>query len=139
MEIPLLNDIVIIFGLSIAVLYLCHRIRLPVIVGFFLTGILAGPHGLGLIKAVHEVEILAEIGIVLLLFTIGIEFSFKKLLEIKKSVLMGGSPYVAGKVIRTGEPIIVSDVSKEPDFYPEVDAKIGYGTRNMIEVPLKGC
>ena len=91
MEIPLLNDIVIIFGLSIAVLYLCHRIRLPVIVGFFLTGILAGPHGLGLIKAVHEVEILAEIGIVLLLFTIGIEFSFKKLLEIKKSVLMGGS------------------------------------------------
>ena len=83
MEIPLLNDIVIIFGLSIAVLYLCHRIRLPVIVGFFLTGILAGPHGLGLIKAVHEVEILAEIGIVLLLFTIGIEFSFKKLLEIK--------------------------------------------------------
>ena len=45
---------------------------------------------------------------------------------------------VAGKVIRTGEPIIVSDVSKEPDFYPEVDEKIGYGTRNMIEVPLRG-
>jgi CPA2 family monovalent cation:H+ antiporter-2 len=52
---------------------------------------LAGPHGLGLIKAVHEVEILAEIGVVLLLFIIGIQFSLKNLLRIKKSILMGGS------------------------------------------------
>ena len=91
MEIPLLNDIVIIFGLSIAILFICHRLRVPAIVGFLLTGILAGPYGLGLIKAVHEVEILAEVGVVLLLFTIGIEFSFERLLQIKKSVLMGGS------------------------------------------------
>ena len=44
---------------------------------------------------------------------------------------------VAGKVIRTGEPIVVSDTSKEPDFYPGVDEKIGYITRNMLEVPLR--
>ncbi|MCK4472385.1 MAG: cation:proton antiporter, partial [Anaerolineae bacterium] len=55
MEIPLLNDIVIIFGLSIAILFICHRLRVPTIVGFLLTGILAGPYGLGLVKAVHEV------------------------------------------------------------------------------------
>ncbi len=91
MEIPLLNDIVIIFGLSIIVLYICHRFQIPSIVGFLLTGILAGPHGLGLIKALHEVELLAEVGVVLLLFTIGIEFSLKSLLQIKKSVLLGGS------------------------------------------------
>jgi len=91
MEIPLLNDIVIIFGLSIAILFICHRLRVPAIVGFLLTGILAGPYGLGLVKAVHEVEILAEVGVVLLLFTIGIEFSLKRLLQIKKPVLMGGS------------------------------------------------
>jgi len=91
MEIPLLNDIIIIFGLSIAILFICHRLRVPAIVGFLLTGILAGPYGLGLVKAVHEVEILAEVGVVLLLFTIGIEFSLKKLLQIKKPVLMGGS------------------------------------------------
>jgi len=91
MEIPLLNDIVIIFGLSIAILFICHRLRVPTIVGFLLTGILAGPYGLGLVKAVHEVEILAEVGVVLLLFTIGIEFSLGRLLQIKKSVLMGGS------------------------------------------------
>ncbi|NVL89690.1 MAG: cation:proton antiporter [Desulfobacterales bacterium] len=91
MEIPLLNDIVIIFGLSVAILFMCNRLRVPTIVGFLLTGILAGPYGLGLIKAVHEVEILAEVGVVLLLFTIGIEFSLKGLLRIKKSALLGGS------------------------------------------------
>ncbi|MCP4367142.1 MAG: potassium transporter KefB [Deltaproteobacteria bacterium] len=91
MEIPLLNDIVIIFGLAITVLFVCHRLRVPAVVGFLLTGIFVGPYGFGLVKAIHEVEILAEIGIVLLLFTIGIEFSLKKLLQIRKSVLMGGS------------------------------------------------
>jgi len=45
---------------------------------------------------------------------------------------------IAGKVVRTGQPIIVSDTSREPDFYPGVDKKIGYITRNMLEVPLRG-
>ena len=101
MEIPLLKGIVIIFGLSIFVVFICHRIRVPVIVGFLLTGILAGPHGLGFIKAVHKVEILAEVGVVLLLFTIGIEFSLKKLLQIKKATLMGGSLQVLLTLLAT--------------------------------------
>jgi CPA2 family monovalent cation:H+ antiporter-2 len=115
MAIPLLNDIVIIFGLSVAVLFLCHRLGVPTIVGFLLTGILAGPHGLGLVSGVHEVERLAEIGVVLLLFTIGIEFSLKDLLQIKKSALLGGSLQVvltlliAGLIARrTGQAVGVS-------------------------------
>jgi len=91
MEIPLLNDIVIIFGLSIAVLFIFHLIRVPAIVGYLLTGILAGPHGLGLIKGVHQVELLAEIGVVLLLFAIGLEFSLNRMVRIKRSILLGGS------------------------------------------------
>ena len=91
MEILLLTDIVIILGLSVAVLLFFHFIRLPAVVGLLLTGILAGPHGFGLVGAVHEVEVLAEIGVIFLLFTIGIEFSFKKLIEIKKQVVVGGS------------------------------------------------
>ena len=91
MEIPLLTDIVIIFGLAVAVLLLFHFLRLPAVVGLLLTGILAGPYGFGLIGAIHEVEMLAEIGVILLLFTIGIEFSFKKLIEIKKQVIVGGA------------------------------------------------
>jgi CPA2 family monovalent cation:H+ antiporter-2 len=50
-----------------------------------------GPHGLGLIAADKEVKDLAEIGVVMLLFTIGIEFSLKDLIRIKRAVLMGGS------------------------------------------------
>ncbi len=91
MHIPLLSDIVVIFGLAIGVLYLCHQLRIPAIVGFLLTGVLAGPHGFGLIGAVHEVESLSEIGVVLLLFTIGLEFSMKNLWQLKRSVLLGGS------------------------------------------------
>jgi len=90
MEIPLLKDIIVIFGLSVFVLFICHKLRIPTIVGFLLTGILSGPYGFGLVKAIHEVEILAEIGVILLLFTIGVEFSFEQLLKIKRTVLIGG-------------------------------------------------
>jgi len=101
LHIPLLDEIVIIFGLAIGVLYLCHQLRIPAIVGFLVTGVLAGPHGFRLIGAVQEVESLAEIGVVLLLFTIGLEFSMKKLWQIKRTVLVGGSFQVFATVIVT--------------------------------------
>jgi PAS domain S-box-containing protein len=44
---------------------------------------------------------------------------------------------VAGKVVRTGKPIIVADVSKDPDFFTGVDSQIGFKTKNMLEVPLR--
>lgn len=91
MGIPLLNEIVIISGLSIAILYVCHKLRVPVVVGFLLTGVVAGPHGFGLVKAVGEVETLAQVGIVFLLFTIGMEFSLRNLFQIKKPLFVGGS------------------------------------------------
>jgi len=91
MSIPLFNDILIVFCLSIAVIFLCHRLKVPAILGFLVTGVLAGPFGFRLIKAVHEVETLAEIGVIMLLFTIGVEFSLKRFFEIKKTVLLGGS------------------------------------------------
>lgn len=90
MEIPLLAEMVVIFGLSTLVLLLFSWLRLPAIVGLLLTGIVCGPHGLRFVHAVHEVEILAEVGIVLLLFTIGLEFSLKKLWKSKRQVLLGG-------------------------------------------------
>jgi CPA2 family monovalent cation:H+ antiporter-2 len=91
MAIPLLTDIVVILGLSLGVILLFQRARLPLVLGFLLTGVIAGPHGLGLIKAVHEVEVLAEVGVILLLFSIGIEFSLGSLVRIWRSVILGGS------------------------------------------------
>ena len=86
----LLRDLLIIFGLSIPVVYTFSRLRIAPLVGFLIAGILAGPFGLGLITSGEEIELLAEIGVVLLLFTIGIEFSLSDLLQIRKIVLLGG-------------------------------------------------
>lgn len=98
MEIPLLADVVILLGLSVLVILLFNYLKLPNVLGLLLTGIIVGPHGLSLIHAVHEVEILAEIGVVLLLFVIGLEFSLQSLMAIKKVVAVAGSVQVLGTV-----------------------------------------
>jgi CPA2 family monovalent cation:H+ antiporter-2 len=90
LEFEALKDIEILFGLALVTVILLRRFKLPSIIGFLVTGMLAGPHALGLIKDTHQVEQMAEIGVVLLLFTIGIEFSLKELMRIKYLVLLGG-------------------------------------------------
>ena len=56
MEVALFKDVLVIFSLAIGVLLVCQRLNLPTVVGFLLTGILAGPYGFGLISATDEVE-----------------------------------------------------------------------------------
>jgi len=90
MELALLKDIVIIFALSTLVNLVFSRYKIPTVVGYLLTGIIAGPHLLSLIDARHEIELMAEIGVVLLLFTIGLEFSLSHLLKIRRIVFLGG-------------------------------------------------
>jgi CPA2 family monovalent cation:H+ antiporter-2 len=90
MEFPLLKNIVFVFGMAIVMLLICNRLKLPTIVGLLLTGILTGPHGLGFITETAEIDMLATIGIMLLLFTIGLEFSLKRLMHIKKYFFIGG-------------------------------------------------
>lgn len=91
MEFELLKDMVLILALAAAVLYLFHRLRIPSVIGFLLTGVLTGPSGLNIIGNYHDVEVIAEVGVILLLFTIGIEFSLKSLLKIGRILLIGGS------------------------------------------------
>lgn len=90
MEVPILREAVIVLVAAIVVFTISHRLRLPAVTGFILTGILIGPGGLGLIQDTHNINILAEIGVVMLLFTIGLEISFQKLGAIKKSFWLGG-------------------------------------------------
>jgi K+:H+ antiporter len=85
-----LKDIEILFGLALITVFLFRRLQFPTIIGFLVTGILAGPHSLAFIRNTHEVEQMAEIGVVLLLFTIGIELSLKESVRIKLLVLWGG-------------------------------------------------
>lgn len=86
----LLTDLLIIFGLSIPVVFTFSRLKIAPLVGFLLAGILAGPSGLGLVHDMSNIEMLAEIGVVLLLFTIGIEFSLRELLQLRRIVIFGG-------------------------------------------------
>src|SRR5688572_6377907 len=88
---PLLQDLLTLLVASVPIAFIFHRLRLPTIVGFMITGVLIGPYGLGLIKNVEAIELMAEIGVALLLFTIGLEFSLRRLLEMKRLVLLGGS------------------------------------------------
>ena len=96
-----LGDLLIIFAVSTAVVFVFHQFRFPSIAGFLVAGALIGPHGLNLIPDTTKVQVLAEIGIVLLLFTIGIEFSSvqfasaRRILAISAPIQVGGTLVLA--------------------------------------------
>jgi CPA2 family monovalent cation:H+ antiporter-2 len=90
-EMIFLRSLVIILGISAFVVFALHRLKIPSVVGFLLAGMLLGPHGLNVVKDLHIIQSLAEIGVVLLLFTIGLEFSLSRFLKMKMEVFgIGG-------------------------------------------------
>ena len=95
---PFLGEVVALFALSAAIAYLCHRIHLVPIAGFLLTGVLVGPNALGVVQDPELVDTLATIGVVLLLFEIGIEFSLAKLARLKRAIGLGGGLQVGGTI-----------------------------------------
>ncbi len=86
----ILTASVSIITLSIALLYFGQRFRIPSIVSFLIIGMLVGPYGFGLITNETAIDTFGNIGIILLLFTIGLEFSFQKLLRTWRTVIIGG-------------------------------------------------
>jgi CPA2 family monovalent cation:H+ antiporter-2 len=93
-EFPLFNDLLILLAASIPIAFVFNRLRLPVIVGFMMAGVLIGPYGLGLIREVAAIDMLAELGVVLLMFTIGLEFSLRRIADLKRLVVWGGGGQV---------------------------------------------
>jgi CPA2 family monovalent cation:H+ antiporter-2 len=89
-DLPILKDLIILLLVSVPIAFIGSRLRLPVIVGFMIAGVLIGPSGFGLIEDARAIEVLAEIGVVLLLFAIGLEFSLRRMMEMQRLVLMGG-------------------------------------------------
>lgn len=102
MDIPILGDITVIFATAAVSLAICSRLNVPEILGYLITGVLLGPNGLSVIHATHDVEMMAEIGVVLLLFAVGLEFSLSHLLALKKPALIGGGVQVALTALITG-------------------------------------
>ncbi len=89
-EAQVLRDVLIIFSISVVVVFVFQKFRLPAIAGFLVAGMVVGPHGLHLISDRHQIEILAEIGVVLLLFTIGMETSLSRLRASSRLLWVGG-------------------------------------------------
>ena len=91
----ILTSLVTVLALTVATVFTFHKLRLPTVIGFLAVGVAMGPHGFGVIGHGEEIELLAEIGIVLLLFSIGLEFSFERFLAVKGPIIVGGSLQVA--------------------------------------------
>ncbi len=111
-SVPMLDELAIVAALAVAVTLVLARLRLPTVAGLLAAGALAGPFGLGLVHSVHAIEGLAEVGVVLLLFTIGLEFSLARLRDIFRQVALGGllqvgltTAAVAGLAVAMGEGV----------------------------------
>ena len=100
-QLLVLRDLAVIFAGSLLVILAFHRLKLPALPGFIVAGMILGPNALGLVSDPHRVESLAEVGVILLLFTIGIEFSLSRLKEMGRQVLVGGLGQMGFTVLAT--------------------------------------
>lgn len=111
MEHGLLRDLVVVMGACLVAVVLLTRLKVPTLVGFLVAGLLIGPGGFGLVHDRGNIEQLAEVGVVFLLFTIGLQFSVSDLLSLKRYVLVGGglqvgitTAIVTGLALAAGQP-----------------------------------
>ncbi len=88
-DLPLVTTIATGLGLAFVFGLIATKLRIPPIVGYLVAGVVIGPHTPGFEADVHLAEQLAEIGIVLLMFGVGLHFSLKDLMEVRKIALPG--------------------------------------------------
>lgn len=91
MDLSVLAHVDIILGFAILILTIFSKFEVPPVLGFLVTGMLIGPHGLGIMDGGQNMELNAELGVIFLLFTIGVDLSLKELWNMKKAVLAGGT------------------------------------------------
>ncbi len=85
-----LAEIVMLLGVAMVFGIIAQRLKQNAVIGYLIAGIALGPRTFGVIRSTESVEVLAELGVALLLFTIGLEFSWRRLREFGKvAALMG--------------------------------------------------
>ena len=103
-----LREVVLLLASAVVVVLASVKLRVPPIVALLVTGVLIGPHGLSLISGVREVELFAEVGVALLLFTIGLEVSIDRLRRLRRALLLGGSMQVSlTTLVVTGAAVVL--------------------------------
>ena len=98
---PMVEDLAIVATIAVAVTVLLSRLKFPAIAGLLAAGALMGPFGFRLAKSVSAIEVLAEVGVVLLLFSIGLEFSLARLATIFRAAALGGALQVGLTIAAT--------------------------------------
>lgn len=88
-------ELIILFGAATAVATICHYVRLPTVVGFILAGVMVGPYGFSLVSSLPNADRLAEFAVIFLMFSIGLEFPFRRFLDLRREFLKMGLLQVA--------------------------------------------
>ncbi|MBD1909956.1 MULTISPECIES: cation:proton antiporter [unclassified Leptolyngbya] len=101
-ELTLIVDMVTVLGAAAVGGYIANRARQPVLLGYLLGGMVVGPAGLGLIALEGDIQVLSEVGVALLLFALGVEFSLKDLLRLRTIALGGGSGQILLTILLGG-------------------------------------
>jgi CPA2 family monovalent cation:H+ antiporter-2 len=94
----LLQDLVVIFAVAVVIVIALQRIGVPSIAGFIIAGVCVGPNVLGFVDDAHDVEVLAEVGVALLLFGIGLELSLERMRRLWRLIIVGGALQVFSTV-----------------------------------------
>lgn len=97
-----LDELVIISAMAILVIVVFQRLRLPAVIGLIATGLILGPSGADIIVQDNIIATLAELGVILLLFTIGLEFSLDELRSMRRVVLAGGTMQIILTALLSG-------------------------------------
>ena len=99
-QIPYLLEVVVFLVAAVVLVPLFQRVRASPVLGYLAAGVIVGPFGLGIINDVEGVKTMAELGVVFLLFVIGLELSFDRLWELRRLVFgLGGLQVVVTGVV----------------------------------------
>lgn len=93
------TSLLLLLGVAVALVWAFRRIKLPAILAYLCAGIIAGPHVMGWISDPDEYHLIAELGIVLLLFSLGLEFSLPKMIAMRRLVFGLGAAQVLGSLL----------------------------------------
>ncbi len=98
-ELGFLQDLVVILAAAVAAVACLRYLKVPSIAGFIVAGTIVGPHALGLVQDLHQVEVLAELGVALLLFGIGLELSLSRVRRLWRPIVIGGAVQVGTTIL----------------------------------------
>jgi CPA2 family monovalent cation:H+ antiporter-2 len=122
-EMTFLKDLIILISVAIVIIIIFQKFKIPSVIGLILTGILMGKSGFSIVTDSKLITALSEMGVIILLFTIGLEFSLKELAKLKRIVLVGGSLQVLLTILLFAlityflSPIVTNQISVSKSFF----------------------